>query len=168
MAVCASTELSCASLEEVLARTGGLHDVITNRTMADFVPRCGNEGPDVASLEVQGAGTSTRDAIADLSQMPQAARLIGVSSRRQSARHAGEPRRLGMPKESPGRHGVPLLAHQLRVDHAVGKIEGHRLSLQSRSAPSQSDPVSIAFHRGVLESDSAPVRGSRPDPSSSA
>jgi DNA-binding NarL/FixJ family response regulator len=225
VAVCASTEVSRAGLEEVLARTGGLHDVITARTMADFVPRCGNEGPDVALLEVQAAGTSTRDAITDLSQMPPAVRLIGVCLRRQSARQAGEPRCLGMPKESSGRHGVPMLVQQLRVDHAVGRMEGDRLSLQSPSAPvpileqaepsalrplqkgvaangnagptatqiadrlgvtpktsenhehriyfklvcqSQSDPVSVAFHRGILDSDYAPVRQSRPDLPSSA
>ena len=225
VAVCASTELSRAGLEEVLARTGGLHAVITTRTMAEFVPRCGNEGPDVALLEVQAAGTSTRDATADLSQMPPAVRLIGVCSRRRSARHAGELRRLGMPKESPGRRRVPVLVHQLRVDHAVGRMESDRRSLQSPSAPvpildqadpsaltplqkgvvangnagptatqiadrlgvtpqtgenhehrisfklvrqSQSDPVSIAFHRGILESDYAPYRQSRPDLPSSA
>jgi hypothetical protein len=176
VAVCASTELPGAGLEEVLACAGGLHAVITTRTMAEFVPRRENEGPDVALLEVQAAGTSTRDAIADLSHMPSAVRLIGVCSRRligvcsrrQSARHAGEPRRLGMPKDPSRRHGVPLLVHQLRVDHAVGKMEGDRLSLQSRSAPGQPDHVSIAFHRGILESDSAPVRQSRPDLPSSA
>jgi len=167
VAVCASTELSRAGLQEVWACAGGLHAVITTRTMAESVPRCGNEGPDVALLEVQAAGTSSRDARADLSHMPPAVRLIGVCSRRQR-RHAGEPRRLGMPKESPGRRGVPLLVHQLRVDHAVGKMEGDRLSLQRRSAPSQPDPVSIAFHRGILESDYAPVRQSRPDLPSSA
>ena len=204
VAVCGSTELSRAGLEEVLARTGGLHAVITTRTMAELVPRCGNEGPDVALLEVQAAGTSSRDAIADFSQMPPAVRLIGVCSRRQSARHAGEPRRLGMPKESPGRRGVPVLVHQVRVEHAVGRTESaltphqkgvvanrnagptatqiaDRLGVTPQTGEnhkhrifftlvrqSQSDPVSIAFHRGILESDYAPVRQSRPDLPSSA
>ena len=197
MAVCGSTELSRADLEEVLARAGGLHAVITTRTMAEFVPRSGNEGPDVASLEVQAAGSSSRDARADLSHMLPAVSLIGVCGRRQSARHAGEPRRLGMPNESPGRPSAPVpildqaepsahtplekrvvangnagstatqIADRLGVTPQTGENHKHRISF-TLVRQSQSDPVSIAFHRGILESDYTPVRQSRPDLPSSA
>ena len=139
MAVCASTELSRAGLEEVLARTGGHHDVITNRTMADFVPRCGNERPDVASLGVQAAGTSARDAIADLSHMPPAVRLIGVCSRRLSARHAGEPRRLGMPKESPDAMGY--LCWRINFVWTTPLGRWRVIACHSRAAPHPANPT---------------------------
>jgi hypothetical protein len=162
--VCASTELARAGLEEVLAPTGGLHDVITARTTAEFVPRCGNEGPVVALLEVEATGTSTRDAITDLSQMPPPVRLIGMCTRRQSARHAGGPRRLEIPKESSGREGDVLahgytrptateIADRLRAMPKASEYHRHRICFEL-GCQSKSDPV--------------PVRQSRPDLTSSA
>jgi DNA-binding NarL/FixJ family response regulator len=206
VAVCASTELCRAGLEEVLARTGGLRDVITARTMAEFVPRCGNEGPDVALLEVQAAGTSTRDAITDLSQMPPAVRLIGMCSGRQSERHFGELRGLGVHQAASVRHEddrlslqgafepVPILkqselsaltpreadalAHgnggptaQIvdRLEVTPKAIENHKQRIYSKlRVPSPSDAVSVAFQRGTVDAEDAPVCQSGPDLLSSA
>ena len=47
-------------------------------TTSKLLLRCGNEGPDLALLGVEAAGTSTRDATTDLSQMLPAVRLIGM------------------------------------------------------------------------------------------
>jgi len=117
VAVLASTELSRVGLEEVLAHTAGVADVMTTRTMAEFVPRCGNERPDSALLQVDAAGTSTRDATTDLSQMLRALRLIGMCTGRQTERHVGELRGFGVHQAASVRH------------------ENDRLSLQGASEP---------------------------------
>ena len=202
----ASTELSRAGLEEVLAHTGGVADVMTTRTMAEFVPRCGNERPDVALLEVDAAGTSTRDATTDLSQMLPAVRLIGMCTGRQSERHAGELRGLGVHQAASVRHEndrlslqgasepVPILeqaelsaltpreadalahgnggptaqiADRLEVTHKA--IENHKQRTHSKlRVQSPSDAVSVAFQRGTVDGEDAPVRQSGPDLPSSA
>ncbi len=106
---------------------------MTARTISKLQPRCGNEGPDLALPGVEAAGTSTRDAITDLSRMLPAVRLIGTCTGHQSERHVGEQRGVGMHQAASVRRGVPTLPHHL--DHAVGKMEGDRLSLQGSSEP---------------------------------
>ena len=221
--MCTSSELARAGLEEVLAPIDGLHDVITARKKAQVDPRCGNEAPVVALLDVEAAGTFTRDAIAHLGHMPPPFRLIGTCTSRQWARQAGTPRFLGMSQVASVRHGVPAFL-QLSLDHAVGKMgsdhpspqsssksvpileraeqsaftprerddlahgderppstqiadplgatakasdDGHRICFELGSQ-SQSDPVSVAFQCGKLDSEHAPVRQRRPDLLSSA
>ena len=195
VAVLASTELSRAGLEEVFAHTAGVAAVMTTRTMAEFVPRCGNERPDLALLQVDAAGTSTRDATTDLSQELRALRLIGMCTGRQTERHVGELRGFGVHQAASVRHENDRLSLQgaaepvpireqaelsaltprgnggpaVQIADRHKAIENHKQRTHSKlRVQSPSDVVSVAFQRGTVDGDDAPVRQSGPDlPSSS-
>jgi len=143
----ASTELSRGHLRYVCAQTAGVADAMTARTMADVVPRCGNEQPDVAALEVDAAGTSARDAATAGSPILSAVRLIGL--------HAGRWLTATRIADRPG------------VAHTTGENRRHR-NYCGLGVQSQSVAVSVAFLRGLIQSQSPSIRQSRPDLSSNA